>query len=998
VLRAGDEKRTMNEKTGRKTILFEELKLVRAPQHLCLIYDNQLEWQDFITSFLRLGLEQNEKCLYVYDTHSAKQLRDTLRSTGIEISAVEASGQLVLVHGSRFQIKEGFFNPDKTLELLANETQNALQKGFTALRITTETEWVLQQFPGSDRLFEFEAKTNQEPQKKIPCLYVCQFERGKFTTEMIKGIMQTHPLVIRGGQVYPNTYFVAPEKFLKESHKEIQTLDWFQYAEREVRMEKELQESSQRLQLLFDNAMAVILVADETGHYIDANGAALEFMECTREELAKMTIWDTMPEGYKQTRKVPPPMLFSPQSIEAEYIINGKAKTLLLNMVPVTAGGKSIVYGIGQDITHRKEMEKSLRDSQERWQFALEGSGDGVWDWDLISNRVYFSKQWKFMLGYDDSEIGDNLQEWESRIHPEDRDRVFAEWTKHFEGKTRIYICEHRVRCKNGFYKWILNRGKIISRSAEGRPLRAIGTHTDISLPKQMGDALFQSEQNFRAMAENNNDAIFVLAGERADVVYCNKQTSDLIGYSHDDLLSLTLQDLVAPHERSRLLDNYFRRMRGENLSNRYEVDIIDRQGNPKVVEVTGAKTIWHDKEADLVIFRDVTERKQVEQALKTSEEKLRTIIKTIADGITITDLNGVITDLNDKALQLYQTSDKQDVAGKNILDFITPLMQNKARESFFRCIEVGILENVELVLVRSNGEEYTAALSGSILIDNRGKPTSVVIVSRDISGRIQSRKAMEDLYQKEKAQRLELEQEARSKGLFIDVLAHELRTPLTPILVSAEMLEELYASKSDKIQYKLISSLNKGVLTLSKRLEELLDIGRYIRGTFKLTLVPVDTGKFINEVLSRCKGMIEDHGRTLVTDLETDLPQAVLDQARIEQVIANLLSNAGKFSPEGGKIIFKTRLKDNGLVVEVIDFGIRITPEEMDRLFQPYHRIEQDRQKFPGIGLGLAVSKQIIEAHGGWIKVTSEEGSGNIFSFFIPLLQPHYRPSMNGA
>ncbi len=988
---------SMQEKAGRKTIPIEELKLIKAPQHLCLIYDNQQEWQTFVASFLRLGLENREKCLYIYDTHSAKQLRDTLRSAGIEITKLEASGQLVLIHGSKFQIKEGYFDPDKTLDLLANETMDALNKGFNALRVTAETEWVLQQFPGSDRLLEYESKTNQKHYQKYPYLYVCQFERGKFTTEMIKGIMQTHPLVIRGDQVYPNTYYVAPDRFLEESHKEIQTLDWFNYAEREIRMEKELHESAQRLQLLFENTMAVILVADETGHYIDANRAALEFMECTGEELKKMTIWDTMPEEYRKTRPVPPPELPAPRSLEAEYIINGKTKTLLLNMVPVTAGGKSVVFGVGQDITHRKEMEESLRESQERWQFALEGSGDGVWDWDLVSNRVYYSKQWKAMLGFEESEISDGLQEWEARIHPEDRGRVVEEWTEHFEGKTPVYTCEHRIGCKDGSYKWVLDRGKIISSSPGGRPLRAIGTHSDITRRKQMEEALFQREQNFRAMAENNNDAIFVLAGEQAEVVYCNKQASDLTGYNQDELLRLTMEDLVAPHERERLKDNYRRRLTGENLPNRYEVDIVEKQGKIKVGEVNGAKTIWQGKDADLVIFRDVTERKLFENVLNYSEEILRTIIKTIADGITITDLNGTITDVNDKALQLYQTASKNEVVGKNIFDFVAPFMQFKARESFEQCLAAGILENVELVLVKASGEEYTAELGGSVLKDNQGKLKGVVVVSRDITGRIAAQKAMEDLYQKEKVQRLELEQEARSKGLFIDVLAHELRTPLTPILVSAEMLEEIFEPKSDSIQARLINSLYKGSLILAKRLEELLDIGRYIRGTFKLNLIPVESGGLLDEVLLRNRGMIEDHGRKLVTEIEPDLPQVVCDQLRIEQVIVNLLSNAGKFSPEGGKVIFRARKQDKGLVVEVVDFGSRITQEERERLFEPYHRIEQDRQKFPGIGLGLAVSKQIIEAHGGWIKVTSEGESGNVFSFFIPLEQQGIRLSGNG-
>ncbi|MBN1189126.1 MAG: PAS domain S-box protein [Dehalococcoidales bacterium] len=983
----GDERRTMDEQAGRKSIPIEELKYVKAPNHLCLIYDNQEEWQAFISSFLRVGLERNERCLIIYDTHSAKQLRDTLRSVGIELSSVESSGKLVLVHGSRFHIKDGLFDPEKTLDLLTYEVQNALRKGFSALRVTTETEWVLQQFPGSERLLEYEAKTNLERYQQTPCLVVCQFERGKFSTEMIKGIMQTHSLVIRGDQVYRNIYYVAPEQFLKESHTEIRTLDWFNYAEREVRMEKELHESAKRLQLLFENAMAVILVVDETGYYIDANRSALEFMECTMEDLKKMSIWDTIPEKNGPIRGMPFQMLLSPRLLEAEYIINSKRKTILLNLVPVTSGGKNVVYGIGQEITKRKEMERSLRESQERWQFALEGAGDGVWDWDLASDHVYFSGQWKAMLGYQEDEIGDSVKEWESRIHPEDRDKVIGEWTKYFEGKVQVYSCEHRVKCKDGSYKWILDRGKIVSRSPEGKPLRAIGTHTDVTQSRKMSEALLQSERNFRAMIENNNDAIFVLAGEQANIVYCNRQTSDLMGYTREELLMLTLSDLVAPHERSRLMDNYHRRMKGENLPNRYEVDIVDQMGNPRVVEVTGAKTSWHNSDADLVIFRDVTERNRFERELRLSEEKLRTIIESISDGIVIADLDGVITDVNNKGLRLSRAAYKEDMLGKNILQFVAPGMESFARDSFLRCLEIGVLENIEILLRRYDGSEYPGELSGNMITDNLSNPAGVVIAFRDITERKKAREDMEELYRKEKSHRLELEQEARSRGLFIDVLAHELRTPLTPIQVSSGMLRELISPGSDDMMSKLINNLNKGVQTLSRRLEELLDIGRFDRSIFKLDLLPVDMAAFFECIVKRHKRMVEERGRVLVADIEADLPRAMIDRDRIEQVITNLLSNASQSSPEGGEVKLKAMTQNDGLVVEVTDYGPGITPEERERLFNPYHRIEQDRQKFPGIGLGLAVSKQIVKAHGGWIQLISEKGAGNTFSFFVPVL-----------
>lgn len=133
-----------------------------------------------------------------------------------------------------------------------------------------------------------------------------------------------------------------------------------------------------------------------------------------------------------------------------------------------------------------------MAESEFRWKFAIEGSGDGLWDWDIVTNKVFFTESWKQILGYTDNDINNKLGEWKRLVHPDDLVDVLHAVQKHLEGKTPVYISEYRLLCKDGNYKWILDRGVVVSRDEHGKPLRAIGTHTDITERKHMEEIIRQ--------------------------------------------------------------------------------------------------------------------------------------------------------------------------------------------------------------------------------------------------------------------------------------------------------------------------------------------------------------------------------------------------------------------------------------------------------------------------------------------------------------------------
>jgi PAS domain S-box-containing protein len=163
----------------------------------------------------------------------------------------------------------------------------------------------------------------------------------------------------------------------------------------------------------------------------------------------------------------------------------GEIEKYIAIRVDITASKKNVLAMQAANEATSAALEK-MRIVEERLAFAFDGTGDGVWDWDLQTNKVLLSKRWKAMLGYAEHEISDELSEWSSRVHPEDMPRVMAEVQANLDGKTESFLVETRFLCKDGSYLWILDRGKVVTRDAQGKALRMIGTHTDISQHKEL--------------------------------------------------------------------------------------------------------------------------------------------------------------------------------------------------------------------------------------------------------------------------------------------------------------------------------------------------------------------------------------------------------------------------------------------------------------------------------------------------------------------------------
>lgn len=536
-------------------------------------------------------------------------------------------------------------------------------------------------------------------------------------------------------------------------------------------------------------------------------------------------------------------------------------------------------------------------------------------------------------------------------------------------------------------------------RDPRGNVRQAVIIFEDVTAKRLVEEALARSETQLRAVVENLAEGLIVSSLD-GRVRRWNQAALEMHGFGAGEGDGRGLGEVAALFELSTLHGVVLtpdqwplsRILRGEQLHN-WELRIRRRDGDWQRVYSYGGALVRDDAGRPMMAMltmSDVTERKRAEEDLRRSEEQFRLMFESAAAGITLVDLDGGrFLRVNRQLALLTGYSERELLQGMSIIDLVHPHEKAAAIGGLakVRSGQPGEPYFVERRYVRKDGEVIDVELHGALLRDPR-PPRAVamfILVDATQRRRVESQlAAAKGLAERARAQ---AEDASRAKDHFLSVLSHELRTPLSPVLTGVSLLER-EAGVSPR-GHTVLDVIRRNVELEARLIDDLLDLTRITRGKVELDRRPVDLGTVIERAVEVCQADIETRGLEFGVDYGPRPYRVHADAARLQQVFWNLLKNAIKFTPKGGCLGVRCRPDSGQVVVEVTDSGIGIEPDALDGIFDAFAQAERSiTRQFGGLGLGLAISKALVEMHGGAIEARSAgRGRGATFTVRLPLL-----------
>lgn len=741
-----------------------------------------------------------------------------------------------------------------------------------------------------------------------------------------------------------------------------------------VTVEKELKESEAKFRTAIESLPFDFFALGKDGRYIMQNSVCREnwgdvigkFPEDVAKDEKTREIWKTNNDK-----------AFSGETVEGEvcFDIKGQERFLYNIISPIKQKNQVIgILGVNIDITDLKKTEHKLIESEEKYRNLINNLTEIIAVIDSSGNLLYISPQVMDILGYRPEDIiGKNSLKF---IHPSDN-RISQEIFRTAWSKREHFYYEFRILNKNGEYVYVSASGKVLKIGGEDRIYTAI---TDISERKESEQKVQESEEKFRSIFEQAAVGIaqISISGKYLNV---NQRFCDLLGYSKEELLTKTFQEITHADDLQEDLKYLGKMLSGELKTLSIEKRYIKRDGSTVWVNLFIAILFKQNGEPNYLISvaEDITARKKAEEALIESEDKFRTIAEQTFMGILIVQDDNV-SYVNEALLNTFEFT-YEEVSNFNKEDLIKLIHQEDLQ--YLREYRKKLrMENRKIkpyysyrVFTKSGKLKWIDQFSKPIIY--KGAPAELVTIM--------------DITEKKDAEQ-ELIKLNNLKSELLRRTSHELKTPLVSIKGYTDLLLSLHKDRLDDYILDTIRQIKNGCIRLENLIGDILRTAQLESGKIELKKLKEDLSFLIKLSVKELRGLAQLRSQEIRLNIHDNLV-TYFEQEQIHQVIGNILSNAIKYTPPYGKIEIFSEIKDGYIIVAIKDEGIGFTEEEKQRLFTQFGKIERYGQGWDldieGSGLGLYISKKIIELHDGEIWVESEGRSkGSTFYFSLPMIQ----------
>jgi PAS domain S-box-containing protein len=748
--------------------------------------------------------------------------------------------------------------------------------------------------------------------------------------------------------------------------------------------EKKLQESQQLFQNMSSNVPGVIfrymLMPNGKREFTYVSSGIKELFEIEAEELKKepTIIWEALAKedvdlffkGMLHSAKTLQPFSFETKA----NLKSGKFKWIKSLARPEKMDNGNIVWdGVMMDISEQKLVEFELKQSEERYEIAVQGANDGLWDWNLETNEVYFSPRWKSMLGYQEHEIVNSVDSFSKLLHPDSVENVFQVVNNYIDGKSKIYEIELQLLHKKGYYQWVLARGAVL-RNNKGKAYRFAGSHTDIMERKFQEVALRSSEAKFRAMNDASPLGVFV-TDTKGNCVYTNLSYQKITGYAPENLLGTGWLKAIHKEDLEQVKKSWF-----EATEHKKKYESIHRfvqpNGTAVWTSVKAAEMIDNNKIIGYVgTVDDLTVMKDAEEKIIQSTY----MINNATDAIIASDLNWSINSYNNAAQNIYGfTAD--EVIGKIAEDVLLTDFVGSSKREFLLALKYKGSWSGEVVQKRKDGTFVPILSSLSINRDNQGNAIGYLAVNRDITERKKREEIIGKLNVELEQNLMELEMTNRELESFSYTISHDLRAPLRAIDGFTQILKEDYIANFDSEAIRLMDVVMSNAKKMGQLIDDLLHFSRLSKQ--EIIKTDVNMQAIVESTIADFKNSQPD---LAVTFKINSMPNAKSDISTIKQVWINLISNAIKYSSTkpNPKIEIGYIDKIDVGVYFIKDNGVGFNMNYYDKLFGVFQRLHND--EFDGTGVGLAIVQRIIQKNGGKVWADAKVNKGATFYFSLP-------------